>query len=360
VLIRSQQGDKGARLPENSKPATVLLTGATGFVGRALIPALTAAGFQVRAAVRGSFPPSGRFPWEEGSSTRTPERRSVELIRIDDIGPATRWNEALAGMDAVVHLAARVHVMAEAMPDGLAAYRRVNVEGTEGLALAAAAAGVRRFVFLSTIKVNGEATRTRPFTESDPPAPQDAYARSKGEAEQALRRIGAQTGMEVVILRPPLVYGPGVKGNFLSLLKIVARGVPLPLGSVKNRRSLIYVGNLADAIVKCLEHPAAAGETFLVRDAEDLSTPELVHRLARALGVAPRLIPVPPSWLVLGGRWLGRGAAVERLAGSLTVDDSRIRDALGWHPPYSLDEGLEATGRWYRERGRSGEKRRWL
>ncbi|WP_235893081.1 UDP-glucose 4-epimerase family protein [Pelomicrobium methylotrophicum] len=348
------------RLLDASKPTTVLVTGATGFVGRALIPALTAAGFEVRAAVRGSCPPAGRFLWAEGSGARAPERRSVELIRIDDIGPATRWNEALAGVDAVVHLAARVHVMEASAREAIAEYRRVNTAGTERLALAAAAAGVRRFVFLSTIKVNGEATRARPFAESDPPVPQDPYARSKWEAEQALHRIGAQTGMEVVILRPPLVYGPGVKGNFLSLLKIVARGVPLPLGSVKNRRSLIYVGNLADAIVKCLEHPAAAGETFLVRDAEDLSTPELVRRLACALGVAPRLIPVPPSWLVLGGRWLGRGAAVERLAGSLAVDDSRIRDALGWHPPYSVDEGLEATGRWYRERARSSEKRRWL
>ncbi|MEW5709891.1 MAG: SDR family oxidoreductase [Pseudomonadota bacterium] len=334
-------------MPENSKPATVLLTGATGFVGQALIPVLSGAGFGIRAAVRGSYPPAGRFPREEGSGARAPERRSVELIRIDDIGPATRWSEALAGVDAVVHLAARVHVMEVSAREAIAEYRRVNTAGTECLALAAAAEGVRRFVFLSTIKVNGEATRVRPFAESDPPAPQDAYARSKWEAEQALHRIGAQTGMEVVILRPPLVYGPGVKGNFLSLLKIVARGVPLPLGSVKNRRSLIYVGNLADAIVKCLEHPAAAGETFLVRDAEDLSTPELVRRLARALGVAPRLIPVPPSWLSFGGRLIGRGHAVDRLIGSLSVDDSKIRRMLGWVPPHSLEEGLEATARWF-------------
>jgi nucleoside-diphosphate-sugar epimerase len=273
----------------------------------------------------------------------------MEYAEVGDIGPATRWDEALRGVDAVVHLAARVHVRVRSAPAAIAAYRRVNTAGTERLALAAAAAGVRRFVFLSTLKVNGEATQARPFTESDPPAPQDAYARAKWEAEQALHRIGARTGMEVVILRPPLVYGPGVKANFLALLKAVARGLPLPLGAIDNRRSLVYVGNVADAIVKCLEHPAAAGQTFLVRDGEDVSTPELVRRLARALGVKPRLFPVPPSWLSFAGQLTGRRDAVDRLIGSLAIDDAKIREALGWVPPYTLDEGLEATARWFKE-----------
>ncbi len=400
-------GPEPRRGPPNSNPSMpqrepktrrILVTGATGFIGRALIPALVAAGYGVRAAVRGPLPARDKdrgrdssagtsaFPEEQGHGWHGPSSQSlapgengaaaphslarsspspdevlgaraeeeprVEHTQVGDIGPGTRWNGALRDVGAVVHLAARVHVMAQSGSGASAEYQRVNTVGTERLALAAAETGVRRFVFLSTVKVHGEATGARAFTESDPPLPQDAYARSKWEAEQALRRIGARTGMEVVILRPPLVYGPGVKANFFSLLQAIARGLPLPIGAIDNRRSLIFVGNLADAIVKCIEHPAAAGGTFLVRDGEDLSTPELARRLARALDVRPRLLSVPPSWLSFGGWLTGRRDAVDRLIGSLAVDDSKIRAALGWGPPYTLDEGLAATARWFLARTR--------
>jgi len=309
---------------------TVLVTGASGFVGRALCDVLAASGRRVRKAVRMPVP---------GLS---------DSVAVGDIGLDTGWRAALEGVSSMVHLAARTHVLRETAPDPLAEYRRINVSGTERLARSAAAHGARRFVFLSSVKVNGERTEGRPFTEDDAPHPADAYGISKWEAEQALSRIAAETGLEVVVLRPPLVYGPGVKGNFLRLMNLVARGVPLPLGAVANRRSFIYTGNLAGAIVQALDAPQAAGRTYLVSDGEDVSTPDLVRALARALGVKPRLLSLPLAALGLGATLAGKRAEFERLTGSLQVDSSRIRQELGWEPRYSLTQGLTETARWYR------------
>jgi nucleoside-diphosphate-sugar epimerase len=306
----------------------VAVTGASGFVGRALCERLRRGGFSLRRIVRADAGGDG--------------------IAVGDIGPHTQWRDALAGVDAVVHLAARVHHMRDPEADPLAQYRRVNVEATRGLANAAAQGGVRRLVFLSSVKVNGEFA-SRPFTEQDPPRPLDPYGVSKWEGEQALAGICARTGLECVVLRAPLVYGPGVRANFLSLMRAVARGIPLPLGAVDNRRSLVYVGNLVDAIGGCLVHPAAAGRTFLINDGEDLSTAELVRRLARALHVRARLLPVPVAALRLAARLTGRTAALDRLLGSLRIDGSAIRHTLQWQPPFDVDTGLAATACWYRE-----------
>ncbi len=311
---------------------SVLVSGATGFVGQALVDALRTQQRQVRRALRKTAP---------GNTT--------DDIIVGDIGPDTDWRPALQGIDCVVHLAARTHVLQESAADPLTAYRCINVGGTRQLAQQAAAAGVRRFVFLSSIKVTGESTGEHPFTANDAPQPQDAYGITKREAEDVLRQIGADTGMEIVILRPPLVYGPGVKGNFLRLLRAVARGTPLPLASINNRRSLVYVGNLVDAIITCMDSPAAAGKTFLVSDSEDVSTPALIRRLAAALGMPPRLLPCPPALLHLGAALLGKHAAVMRLTGSLVVDSSALRQELGWQPRYSLDQGLNATAQWYHQ-----------
>lgn len=310
----------------------VLVTGATGFVGRALCPLLRSRGFEVRAAVRD---PASAGP-------------DVEVARIDELGPATHWSAAVSGTDVVVHLAGRAHVLGEAGSDEAAKVRAVNVEGTVHLARAAARAGVRRLVFVSSVKVHGERNAGRPWTENDRPAPEDLYARSKWEAEQALDVLARTTGLEVTVLRPPLVYGPGVKANFLRLLRTVDRGLPIPLGAIRNRRSLVYVGNLADAIAACLAHPAAANRTFLVADGEDVSTPELVRRVADALERPARLVNVPLRLLRLGATLLGRRADFERLAGDLAVDSGAIRRDLGWQPPYSMRAGLEETARWYR------------
>jgi UDP-glucose 4-epimerase len=224
----------------------------------------------------------------------------------------------------------------------VALYRATNTDATLNLARQAAQAGVRRFVFVSSIKVNGEG-RDAPYRETDPPAPQDAYAISKWEAEQGLWRIARETGLEVVVLRPPLVYGPGVKANFRRLLDTVARGWPLPLGAIENRRSLLYLGNFVDAIRVCVEHPAAAGQTFLIDDGQPVSTPELVRAVARAMGRPARLLPVPAGMLEFAGALLGKRAAVARLTGSLWLDSSLIRARLGWTPPYSMAAGMAAT-----------------
>ena len=264
-----------------------------------------------------------------------------------DIGPDTDWSAALQGVGTVVHLAARVHVMHDTAADLLAEFRRVNVDGTRLLARMAAAAGVQRLLFLSSIKVNGESTR-RPFTEADAPRPEDAYGISKWEAELALIQVARDAGMQWVILRAPLIYGPGVGANFLRLTHAVARRAPLPLGAIDNRRSLLYVGNLVDGIRVCLSHPGARDQVLLLSDGEDVSSADLVRRLAAALQVRPRLLPVPVPLLRIAGRLTGGAAAVERLSGSLQVDSSRIRAALGWAPPFSLDEGLAETARWYR------------
>ena len=311
-----------------SSDNTILVTGANGFIGRALCEALTATGRQVKRAVRATR------PGESGA------------IAVGGIGSATDWGAALEGAPCVVHLAARTHVLRETVADPLAEYRRVNVEGTLRLAQQAARAGARRLLFLSSVKVNGEATLT-PFTENDAPRPEDAYGVSKWEAEQALARAAAETGLEVVILRPPLVYGPGVKGNFLRLMNLVARGMPLPLASIDNHRSLVYVGNLVDAIIRAIDAPRAAGRTYLVSDGEDLSTPDLARAIARALGVSSRLLHCPPVVLKIGAILAGRRAELARLSASLQVDCSAMRSELDWRPRFSPESGLAETARWY-------------
>ena len=309
-----------------------LVTGANGFIGRILCEALGASGRKVRAAVR------------------APDPGSPDAVATGDIGPDTDWRAALEGVRDVVHLAARTHVLRETAAHPLAEYRRINVGGTEQLARAAAARGVRRLVFLSSVKVNGEQTGERPYAEDDAPRPEDAYGVSKWEAEQALSRVAAATGLEVVVLRPPLVYGPGVKGNFLRLMGLVARGAMLPLGAIANRRSLVYAGNLAAAILTALAAPQAAGRTYLVSDGEDVSTPELVRATARALGVRPRLVSTPPALLRFAAALAGRRAEYARLAGSLQVDSSRMRRELAWRPAFTLAQGLAQTARWYHSR----------
>jgi len=301
----------------------VLVTGANGFVGRVLCSHLVRHGYTVVPVVRQACGLAG------------------EVI-IGDIGSTTEWRTVLPACDAVVHLVARVHVMDDTAQDPLALYRSTNTEATLNLARQSVAAGVKRFVFISTIKVNGEG-RDAPYRETDVAAPEDAYAISKWEAEQGLRQIAADTGLEVVILRPPLVYGPGVKANFQRLIHIVKRGWPLPLGSIRNRRSLLYLGNFVDAIRLCVEHPAAAGQTFLLDDGEPVSTPELIRAVARALGHPARLLAVPVWLLEAAGTLLGKRAAVVRLTGSLFVDGSAIRSRLGWTPPYSMEAGLATT-----------------
>jgi nucleoside-diphosphate-sugar epimerase len=251
------------------------------------------------------------------------------------------------GISVVFHLAARTHVLRETSRDPSAEFRRINVEGTRALARAALRAGVRRMVFLSSIKVTGERTGGHPFTEETAPQPEDAYGISKWEAEQAMCTVARDTGLETVILRPPLVYGPGVKGNFLRLMHWVARGVPLPLASITNHRSLIYVGNLADALIAAGTSPAASGKTFLVSDNEDVSTPGLIQSIAAALQVRPRLIPCPPALLMAGATVLRKREEMRRLTGSLQIDSSNIRTDLHWNPRFELAQGLSQTAQWY-------------
>lgn len=304
-----------------------MVTGATGFVGRVLIDRLSRdTRFLPRAASRRD---DSRWPG------------TVDRVQLGDLGPDTDWRAAVEGISAVVHLAARVHVMQESLADSTEAFRRVNVEGTLSLARQAAQAGVKRLVFVSSIKVNGEATLPdRAFKPTDKPDPRDPYAASKWEAEEGLRQLAQNTGLELVIVRPPLVYGPGVRANFRHLINLVSKGVPLPLGRVDNKRSLVAVDNLVDLLIRCIDHPRASGEIFLVSDGEDLSTPELIRRLAVVLGHPARLIAVPPALLRLAGRLTGRAAEVERLIGSLQVDISHTRAALDWRPPVAVDEAL--------------------
>lgn len=301
----------------------VLVTGATGFVGRALCDKLSMAGRDVVPVVRQLSGLKG------------------EVI-IGEIGSATNWVEALRGCEVVVHLAARVHVMHDPEQDPLALYMDTNTEATLNLARQAIQAGVKRFVFISTIKVNGEG-RNVPYRETDWPAPEGAYAISKWKAEQGLLQIASETGLEVVILRPPLVYGPGVKANFLRLMQLIRKGWPLPLGAIRNCRSLLYLGNLVDAIQLCIEHPAAVGQTFLLDDGEEVSTPALIRAVAHAMGRPARLLDVPVGILEFMGMLLGKRAAVARLMGSLYVDSSLIRSRLGWTPPYTMVSGLAET-----------------
>jgi UDP-glucose 4-epimerase len=305
-----------------------LVTGANGFVGQPLCEAIFRQRWQVVAAIR--------------SSCQLPA--GVESVLVGAINGETNWTEQLRGVELIIHLAARVHIMRDEAIDPLADFRLVNVEGTLNLARQAAQAGVRRFIFLSSIKVNGEQTLPgQPFTEEDLPAPLDPYSISKYEAEKGLRELALQTGMEVVIIRPPLVYGPGVKANFLNMMRWLHKGVPLPFASINNRRSLVALDNLLDLIVVCLEHSAAANQTFIVSDGEDLSTTELLRRMAHALGRPVRLMPIPASFLEAGAALLGKRDMAQRLCGSLQVDITKARTLLGWNPPISVDEALRRT-----------------
>lgn len=309
----------------------VLVTGATGFVGRGLIKRLASEGRQVRALVRDASVDLGA---------------RVEVIGLGDLGrPDIEYGPALTGCDAVIHLAARVHMLRDIAEDPLAEFRRLNTAATRTLAQQAAAAGVARFVFLSSIKVNGEETVAgQPFRPDDRPMPMDAYGISKLEAEQELRRISQASGMRSTIIRTPLVYGPGVKANFQEMMRWVARGVPLPFGAiVHNRRSLIALDNLVDLIVTCARRVSSPDELFLASDGEDLSTADLLRKLGRALGRPARLVPVPPLMLGALGKVTGRAEQMRRLLGSLQVDSSATRRGLSWTPPVSVDEALART-----------------
>lgn len=311
----------------------VLVTGASGFVGTALCDRLLKAGYSVKGTL---------LPTEHVSSLCC----GVRPVIVDPLGPDTRWSHALAGIDTVIHLAARVHIMSDTSTDPLAEFQRVNTAGTKRLAAEAASAGVRRLVFISSVKVNGEEA-PEPYMETSPERPTDPYGISKWQAEQALRELEARTGLEVVVLRPTLVYGPGVKANFLAMMKAVDKGVPLPLASIANRRSLLYIGNLVDALATCASHPDAAGETFMVSDGLDVSTPQLLRLIAYELRAPDRLFPFPPALMHLAGKATGQSARISRLVGSLAVDSTKIRSKLGWHPPFTLHAGLKATADWY-------------
>ena len=304
----------------------LLITGANGFVGRALCAEAARQNFVVHAATR--------------STCDLPCADVCRAVGLMD--GAADWATALLGVDLVVHLAARVHVMSDTAVNPLNEFRHVNVQGTLNLARQAAAAGVRRFVFISSIKVNGEATQPgRPFTAGDTPAPLDPYGISKMEAEQGLRDVAAQTGMKVVIIRPPLVYGPGVKANFAAMMRWLRRGAPMPLGAIHNQRSLVALDNLVDLILTCATHPAAANQTFLVSDGEDVSTTELLRRMGKAMQRPAHLIPVPAGFLQGAATLLGKREVAQRLCGSLQVDIQKTRQLLGWNPPLSLDQGLK-------------------
>ncbi|WP_432219747.1 UDP-glucose 4-epimerase family protein [Pseudomonas kribbensis] len=314
------------------KPS-IFVSGASGFVGQRLVMRLLLdKKYTPIAATRRATQLQGLCP----------------TVSFDMDNPSHRPD--LNGVDAVVHSAARVHVMNELAEDALAEYRKVNVEGTLRLAKQAAEAGVRRFIFISSIKVNGESTRPgKPFSADDTPAPQDPYGVSKYEAEQALKQLALETSMELVIIRPPLVYGPGVKANFLNMLRWLDRGVPLPLGGIRNQRSLVALGNLVDFIVTCINHPAAANQTFLVSDGRDLSTPQLLNSLANALDKRSRLIALP-EWLILSmATLLGKQAIASRVCGSLQVDISKNYELLGWTPPIHSDRAMRQTAIHYQE-----------
>ena len=307
----------------------ILVTGASGFVGKSLIAELFRQGYSIGAAVR---------------STKS-QINNAEVVVVGEIDGKTDWTNALRSVDVVIHLAARVHVMTEKFANPFTEFRKVNVDGTLRLAKFASCMDVKRFIFISSVKVNGEFTKLdQPFTAKDAANPQDAYAISKYEAEQGLMRIVEETAMEVVIVRPPLVYGADVKANFGSLLRIIKRGIPLPLGATtQNRRSFVALDNLIDLIITCINHPNAANQTFLVSDDEDVSTTDLLRKMAVAQGVRSRLLPVPVGLLNLCAKLVGKQDIAQRLMGNLQVDISHTQKMLYWQPIISLDEGLRRT-----------------
>ena len=311
---------------------TILLTGATGFIGLTLAQTLLQQDYSLKAAVR-------------HTSTNLPS--TIQQVSINNLLPDTDWTTACVEVNTVIHLAARAHILNDTATDPLAAFRETNTAGTLNLALQAADAGVRRFIFISSIGVNGNQTFGKPFTTADTPNPAEPYAISKHEAELGLRQIAAETGMEVVIIRPPLVYGANAPGNFGRLIHTVARGIPLPLGSIHNHRSLVALPNLIDLITTCIDHPAAANQTFLVSDGEDLSTTDLLRRLGDALGKPARLLPIPQRLLETTLTGLGKRAIAQRLCGSLQIDLSHTRNTLGWTPPVSVDKALRQTAAAY-------------
>jgi nucleoside-diphosphate-sugar epimerase len=312
------------------------VTGASGFIGQVLVPVLEQAGWQVRQA------------------TRRPEALAGDdIVGIPGLSGETHWARALKNCRAVVHGAGKAHAPGRNSTEAEREFFSVNAEATRRLAEHAVAAGVKRFVFISSAKVHGEG-RTQPYSEDDTPDPQDSYARSKWQAEQYLAEIAANSEMKIVILRPVLVYGRGVKANFLALMGWIEKGKPMPFGRVKNRRSILFVGNLADAVRVSLEHRSAEGRTFLVSDGEDFSTQSLSRRIAGAMGVEIRIMDVPPRLMQVGGRLVGRGKDIERLTGSFVVDSTSIRETLSWRPPFSANDGLAITASWFRGAQRKG------
>lgn len=309
--------------------SNLLITGANGFIGRALISKLALqTNYFIRASVRKK---TIQFP------------RQIEVFENMEASSNTNWADALRDIDVVIHLLARVHVMHDKVANPLLEYRNINVNATIALAKLAAKQGIKRFIFLSTVKVNGESTSNKPFSEFDLPHPQDAYAISKWEAEEALKKISKDTGMELVIIRSPLVYGPNVKANFLKMIQYIKRGIPLPLGAIQNKRSLISIDNLIDFIVTTISHPKAAHQTFLISDDEDISTTDLLRRIGKHIGKPARLIPLHPRILSFLFNILGRQDFGDRLLGSLEVDITKAKKLLAWSPPKTLDEGLRAT-----------------
>lgn len=301
----------------------MLVTGSNGFVGKSLCRTLRVGGSTVRAAVR--------------------KAAGADEINVGDLNGKTDWRIALQGCDVVFHLAARVHVMSDRDQDPLRAYRDVNVDGTLNLARQAVQAGVRRFVFVSSVKVNGESTTTQPFRSSDVPMPCDPYGQSKMEAEQALQQLGRETGLEVVIVRPPLVYGPGVKANFLNLIKLVQKGVPLPFGSISNFRSMVALDNLVDLLIVCNKHPDAPGNIFMVSDGADMGIKELVTKIANAMNKRLWLVPVPVGLMIGAAKLLGKQGVVDRLFGSLQVDIAHTQATLAWQPVVTSQAAIDKT-----------------